>query len=158
HTKVVHRNFKPWAHPTPGQVQAIIRNEARRWRVSAAGLSRRVYCESKYHWWASNGQYVGVLQMGSNAFYRGLSTIRTRNVTFVRWKTRRVNDARITHYSDGTTTSRRTTPRRQHVKLVLHGRIPRRPSMSNAYAQIRIGAQALRGISGVHSSEWSCGA
>lgn len=156
--KVVHRKFKPWAHPTPAQVQTIIRNEARRWGVSAAGLSHRVYCESKYQWWATNGQYVGVLQMGANAFYRGLGSIRTHKVTLVRWKTRRVHDARITTYSDGTTKSRRTTPRRQRVKLILSGRIPRRPSMSNAYVQIRIGAQALRGISAVRSSEWSCAA
>ncbi len=157
-TKVVHRKFTPWAHPTPARVREIIRNEAARWGVSAAGLSNRVYCESKYQWWATNGQYVGVLQMGANAFYRGVSSIRSRNVTFVRWKTRRVNDRRITHYSDGRTKTRRTTPRRQRVKLVFHGRLPRRPSMSNAYTQIRIGAQALRGISAVHSSEWSCGA
>ena len=157
-TKVVHRKFTPWAHPTPARVREIIRNEAARWGVSAAGLSNRVYCESKYQWWATNGQYVGVLQMCANAFYRGVSSIRSRNVTFVRWKTRRVNDRRITHYSDGRTKTRRTTPRRQRVKLVFHGRLPRRPSMSNAYTQIRIGAQALRGISAVRSSEWSCGA
>jgi hypothetical protein len=157
-TKVVQRRFRPWAHPTPAQVRAIIRNESSRWHVSAAALANRVYCESKYQWWATNGQYVGVLQMGSNAFYRGLSSIRTRKVTLVRWKTQRVHDRRITHYSDGRTKSRRTTPRRQYIKLVLHGRIPRRPTISNAYAQIRIGAQALRGISAVRSSEWSCSA
>jgi hypothetical protein len=157
-TKVVHRKFTPWAHPTPARVREIIRNEAARWGVSAAGLSNRVYCESKYHWWATNGQYVGVLQMGANAFYRGVGSIRSRKVTFVRWKTRRVNDRRITHYSDGRTKTRKTTPRRQRVKLVFHGRLPRRPSMSNAYVQVRIGAQALRGISAVRSSEWSCGA
>ena len=117
-----------------------------------------MYCESKYRWWATNGQYVGVLQMGANAFYRGVGSIRSRKVTFVRWKTRRVNDRRITHYSDGRTKTRKTTPRRQRVKVVLQGRLPRRPSMSNAYTQIRIGAQALRGISAVRSSEWSCGA
>jgi hypothetical protein len=156
--KVVQRKFRPWAHPTPGQVREIINSEARRWGVSAAGLSRRVACESHYHWWATNGQYVGVLQMGANAFYRGLHTIRTYRVKVVRWKTRRVHDARVTHYSDGRVERRRTTPRRQRVRIVLSGRIPRRPSMANAFAQIRIGAQALRGISAVHSSEWSCGA
>ena len=157
-TKVVRHRFRPWARPTPAQVRAIIGNEARRWHISAGALANRAYCESKYQWWATNGQYVGVLQMGSNAFYRGMGSIRTRNVTFVRWKTRRVNDRRITHYSDGTTKSRRTTPRRQRVKLILHGRLPRNPSISNAYAQIRIGAQAIRGISAVRSSEWSCSA
>jgi hypothetical protein len=157
-TKVVHRKFKPWAHPSPRQVQEIIRNEARRWGISAASLSRRAYCESKYRWWATNGQYVGVLQFGANAFYRGLSTIRTHKVKIVRTKSRRVHDARVTHYSDGRVERRRTTPRRQRLIVVYKGRLPRRPSMSNAFAQIRIGAQALRGISAVHSSEWSCGA
>lgn len=156
--KVVHRKFRPWAKPSPAKVREIIRNEARRWRVSAASLSRRVYCESKFQWWASNGQYQGVLQFAPSTFYRGLSTIRTRRVRIVRATTRKVNDRRVTHYSDGRRESRRTTPRRQRVVVVYHGRIPRRPAMTNAFAQIRIGAQALRGISAVRSSEWSCGA
>ena len=157
-TKVVHRKFRPWAHPTPAQVRTIIRSEARRWGVSAAALSNRVYCESKYQWWATNGQFVGVLQMGPNAFYRGLHTIRSYKFKVVRTKIRRVHDARITQYSDGRVVRRRTTPRRQRVTIIYSGRIPRHPSMANAFAQIRIGAQALRGISAVHSSEWSCAA
>jgi hypothetical protein len=157
-TKVVRRKFRPWSKPTAGQVREIISNEARRWGVSAAGLSRRVGCESHYHWWASNGQYQGVLQFSPGTFYRGLSTIRTHKVKIVRSKTRRVHDARVTHYSDGRKVARRTTPRRQRLIVVYTGRLPRRPSMVNAFAQIRIGAQALRGISAVHSSEWSCGA
>lgn len=157
-TKVVHRKFRPWAKPSAGQVREIIRNEARRWGVSAAGLSRRVACESHYHWWASNGQYQGVLQFAPGTFYRGLRTIRSHKVKIVRSKTRRVHDARVTHYSDGRKVRRRTTPRRQRLVVVYTGRLPRRPSMVNAFAQIRIGAQALRGISAVHSSEWSCGA
>jgi hypothetical protein len=156
--KVVHRRLRGWAHPTPGQVQEIIRNEARRWGVSAASLSRRIACESRYHWWATNGQYSGVLQFSPGTFYRGIHTIRSRKLKIVRTKTRRVHDARVTHYSDGRTVRRRTTPRRQRVTIVLHGRLPRTPAVSNTFAQIRIGAQALRGISAVHSSEWSCGA
>jgi hypothetical protein len=156
--KVVHHKFRPWARPTPGQVREIIRNEARRWGISAASLNRRVACESRYHWWASNGQYQGVLQFGANAFYRGMNSIRTYKVKLVRSKTRKVHDRRVTHYSDGRKVSRRTTPRRQRLVVVYTGRLPRRPTISNAYAQIRIGAQAIRGISAVHSSEWSCGA
>jgi hypothetical protein len=157
-TRVVHRGFRPWSHPTPGQVREIIRNEARRWRVPAASLTRRVACESHFHWWASNGQYQGVLQFSPNAFYRGLHTIRDRRIKIVREKTRRVHEARVTHYSDGHTTSRRTTPRRQRVIVVYTAKLPRTPSVSNTFAQVRIGAQALRGISAVNSSEWSCGA
>jgi hypothetical protein len=156
--KVVHRKFRPWAHPSPGQVREIIRNEARRWGVPAASLSRRVACESHYHWWATNGQYSGVLQFSAGTFYRGMSTIKTRTVKIVRSKSRRVHDRRIVHLSDGRKINRRTTPRRQRLVVVYTGRIPRSPAVSNTFAQIRIGAQALRGISAVHSSEWSCGA
>jgi hypothetical protein len=157
-TKVVKHKFRPWARPTSGQVREIIRNEARRWGVSAASLSRRVNCESRYRWYASNGQYSGVLQFSAGTFYRGMRTIKSRKVKIVRSKTRRVHDARVTHYSDGRKIHRRTTPRRQHLVVVYTGRIPRNPAVSHAFAQIRIGAQALRGISAVHSSEWSCGA
>jgi hypothetical protein len=155
---VVHHRFRPWAHPTPGQVREIIRNEARRWGVPAAALSARVGCESRFHWWASNGQFQGVLQFGPNAFYRGLRTIRSYKITLVRSKMRKVHDARITQYSDGTKVRQRTTPRRQRLIVVYSARLPRHPSVGDTFAQIRIGAQALRGISAVHSSEWSCGA
>jgi hypothetical protein len=157
-TKVVHRKFRPWAHPTAGQVREIIRSEARRWGIPAASLSRRVACESRYRWYATNGQYSGVLQFSANAFYRGMHTIKSRQIKLVRTKSRRVHDRRITHYSDGRKISRRTTPRRQRVVVVLKARLPRSPAISNTFAQIRIGAQAIRGISAVHSSEWSCGA
>ena len=156
--KVVYRRFRLWAHPTSGQVRWIIGAEARRWGISAASLSRRVACESRYHWYATNGQYAGVLQFGANAFYRGMSTIRSHKVRLVQTKIRRVHDRRVVHMSDGRKINRRTTPRRQQVRVILQGRIPRTPSVSNTFAQLRIGAQALRGISAVHSSEWSCGA
>lgn len=156
--RVMHKRFRLWAHPTPGQVREIISNEARRWGVSAASLSRRVACESHYRWWATNGQYSGVLQFAPGTFYRGMHTIKTRKVKIVRSKSRRVHDARVTHYSDGRKVRRRTTPRRQRLIVVYTARLPRSPSVNNTFAQIRIGAQALRGISAVHSSEWSCGA
>lgn len=156
--KVIHRKFRLWATPSPAKVREIIRNEARRWRVPAASLARRIACESHYHWWATNGQYSGVLQFAPGTFYRGMSTIKSRKVKLVRSKTRRVHDRRVTHFSDGRKVSRRTTPRRQRLIVVYHGRIPRSPAVSNTFAQVRIGAQALRGISAVHSSEWSCGA
>jgi hypothetical protein len=156
--KVVHHKFRAWTHPTPAQVREIINNEARRWGVSAASLSRRVACESGYRWWATNGQYSGVLQFSASTFYRGLQTIRSHKLKIVRSKIRRVHDARITHFSDGHRVLRRTTPRRQRLIVVYHGRLPRTPSVNSSFAQIRIGAQALRGISAVHSSEWACSA
>jgi hypothetical protein len=156
--KVVHRRFRLWSRPSTGQVREIIRNEARRWRVPEASLSRRIACESHYHWWATNGQYSGVLQFAPNTFYRGMSTIKSHKVSIVRVMNRRVHDRRIVHLSDGRKINRRTTPHRQRLVVVLRARLPRTPAVSNTFAQIRIGAQALRGISAVHSSEWACGA
>ncbi len=155
---VIHRKFRPWAHPTPAEVRTIINNEARTWHISAAALSTRVACESRYHWWASNGQYQGVLQFGPNAFYRGLRTIRSFKVTLIRSRIRTVHDAWVTTYSNGQQVRRRSTPRHQRVIVIYTGRLPRHPALGNAYAQIRIGAQAIRGISAVSSSEWACAA
>jgi hypothetical protein len=156
--KVVQRKFRPWSRPTPGQVREIIRNEARRWHIPAASLARRVACESRFHWWASNGVYQGVLQFAPTTFYRGLHTIRDRRVQIVRETVRRVHAARVTHYSDGRHTIRRITPRRQRLIVVYTGRLRRTPSVADTFAQLRIGAQAIRGISAVRSSEWACGA
>jgi len=156
--KVVHRKLRPWRHPSPRQVRLAIRAEAHRWHIPAASLARRVYCESKYRWWASNGQYVGVLQFSSNAFNRGLHSIKSRKIRLVVTRSRKVNDARVYHYADGRTARKRGRPRRQTVVYVYKGRLPRRPSMADTWTQLRIGAQAIRGISAVHSSEWSCSA
>jgi hypothetical protein len=157
-TKVVHHRFRPWARPTRAQVREIINNEARRWHIPAGSLARRVACESHFNWFASNGQFQGVLQFAPGTFYRGMRTIRDRHIKIVRRTVRRVHDARITHYSDGRKVRRRTTPRRQLLTVVYTAKLPRSPAPNNTFAQLRIGAQAIRGISAVHSSEWSCGA
>ena len=156
--KLVKRHFKPWSKPSPGQVREIIRTESRRWHISAAALANRVSCESHFHWWAGNGQFQGVLQFSPGTFYRGLRTIRDRKVRLVRTRVRTVHEARVVHYSDGRVARKRGRRRHQTVTYVFKGHIPRKPSMVNAWAQIRIGAQAIRGISAVHNSEWSCAA
>jgi hypothetical protein len=155
---VVHRKLRPWRHPSPRQVQRAIRSEARRWHIPAGALSTRVACESHYHWWASNGQFVGVLQFGPNAFYRGLHTIRDHRIRLVVTRRRTVHDARVFHYSDGRVARKRGRPHRQTVMYVYNGRLSRHPSITDTWTQLRIGAQAIRGISAVHSSEWSCAA
>jgi hypothetical protein len=154
--RVVHRHFRPWRRPSARQVQTAIHAEARRWHIPAWALSTRVSCESHYRWWASNGQFVGVLQFGANAFARGLHTIRDRRIRFVTRRVRTVHDARIFHYADGRIARKRGRPRRQTVVYVYTGRLPRHPSIADTWTQLRIGAQAIRGISAVHSSEWSC--
>jgi len=156
--KVVRRRFRPWGRPSPRRVRQIIGIEARRWHVSASGLARRVACESHFHWWAGNGAYQGLLQFSSSTFYRGLRTIRTRTVSVARKRTRRVRETRLVHYSDGHVERDRGRRHRQVVVRVYKGRLPRRPSVTHGWAQLRIGAQAIRGMSGVSSAEWSCSA
>lgn len=156
--KVIHRRFRPWAHPSPRGVRQIIRAEALRWHISATSLARRVQCESRFHWWAGNGSFQGVLQFAWGTFNRGLRTIRDRRVVIRTERVRRVREVRIAHYSDGHTETKPGPAHRQRIVYVYTGRLPRRPSVSHAWAQLRIGAQAIRGISAVRSSEWSCGA
>jgi hypothetical protein len=156
--KVFHRRFRPWRHPSAHQVQMAIRAEAARWHIPAGALSRRVACESHYNWWASNGQYSGVLQFSYGTFQRGVHTLRDRRVRLVKTRVRKVHDARIYHYSDGRVVRKNGRPRTQRLTVVYKGYLPRHPSVSDTWTQLRIGAQAIRGISAVHSSEWSCGA
>jgi hypothetical protein len=154
--KVVRRRFRPWGRPSPRRVRQIIRLEARRWHISAGRLARRVSCESEFRWSAGNGAYQGLLQFASGTFNRGLRTIRSRRVRFVRKGARRVYGKEVIHYSDGHVERKRDRRYRQRVVRVYSGTLPRRPGLTHGWAQLRIGAQAIRGISGVHSSEWGC--
>lgn len=158
----VHRrsHYTVPSKPTPAEVREMISREATLWRVPAASLSRRVACESHFQWWASNGQYQGVLQFAPETFYRGMRTIRTLHVRVVETKFRRMHSRVYRHWSDGKVSRHRGRIVRQRVIVKRVGKIGNGGpvQVSNALAQVRIGAQALRGISAVHSSEWSCSA
>ncbi len=154
--KVVRKRFKPAARPGPRGVRRIIHLEARRWNISPSSLSRRVACESNYRWYAGNGAYQGLLQFASSTFYRGLSSIRSREVRFVRERKRMVHGERIVQYSDGSLTVGRGVKRRQKVVTVYSGTLPRNPSVTHGWTQLRIGSQAIRGLSAVGSGEWAC--
>ena len=154
--KVVRRKFTPWGQPSPQKVRRIIRLEARRWNISPSSLSRRVACESNYRWYAGNGTYQGLLQFAPSTFHRGLSSIRSRKVKFVRERKRMVRGKKVVHYSDGSVARKRGIKRWQKVVTVYRGTLPRNPSVTHAWTQLRIGSQAIRGVSAVGSSEWSC--
>ena len=155
---VIRGKFKPWARPSARKVRTIIRAEARRWRISPSGLARRVHCESRFQWSAGNGLYQGLLQFAPSTFYRGLGSIRSRRVKLVRTGLRRVHEVTVTRYSDGRVVRKRGRAHRQKVVRVLTGTLPKRPAVTHAWAQLRIGAQAIRGVSAVRSSEWACSA
>jgi hypothetical protein len=154
--KVVRHRFQPWRRPSPRKVRQIIRIEARRWRIDPSALARRVACESKFQWSANGGSYYGLLQFAPSTFSRGLSSIRSRRVVLVRKRVRKVREVTISRYSDGRVVRERGRRHRQLVAHVYAGRLPRRPELTHAWAQLRIGAQAIRGISAVSSSEWGC--
>ncbi len=131
--KVVHKRFKPAARPGPRGVRRIIHLEARRWNISPSSLSRRVACESNYRWYAGNGAYQGLLQFASSTFYRGLRSIRSRKVKFVRERRRMVRGLRILHYSDAFVKRKRGMKRRQKVVTVYRGTLPRNPAVTHAW-------------------------
>ncbi len=154
--RVVRKRFAPAAQPGPQKVRRIIRLEARRWNISPSSLSRRVACESNYRWYAGNGPYQGLLQFHPNTFSRGLSSIRSRKVRFVRERRRMVRGTKVVHFSDGSVRRERGIKRWQKVVTVYRGTLPRNPSLTHAWTQLRIGSQAIRGLSAVGSSEWAC--
>ena len=123
---------------------------------SASRLARRVGCESGFRWYAGNGAYQVLLQFATGTFYRGLRSIRTRRVVIKRKRTRKVRAVRLVRYSDGHVERKRGRWHRQTVVRIYRGTLPRRPGVTHGWTQIRIGAQAIRGISGVRSSEWGC--
>ena len=154
--KVVRKRFSPWAKPSPRRVRQIIRWEARRWGISPSRLARRVGCESGFRWYAGNGAYQGLLQFASGTFYRGMRTIKSRGVKIKRVRKRTVREVRVSRYSDGSVVRKKGRKRTQHVTYVFKGRFPRNPSVTHAWAQLRIGAQAIAGRSAVSSGEWGC--
>jgi hypothetical protein len=115
-----------------------------------------VGCESGFRWSAGNGSYQGLLQFASGTFYRGMSSIKSRGVKIKRVRKRTVREVRVSHYSDGTKVRKKGAKRTQRVTYVYKGRFPRRPSVTHAWAQLRIGAQAIAGRSAVSSGEWGC--
>jgi hypothetical protein len=154
--RVFRHRFHPWSRPGPSGVREIIRMEARRWHIDSRRLARRVACESRFHWWAGSGGFRGVLQFHTSTFSRGLRTIKDRRVVLVRQRLRTVREMRIVHYSDGRVVRESGRRRRQRVVHVYVGMLPRRPELSHTWTQLRIGSQSIRGVSAVHSSEWSC--
>jgi hypothetical protein len=148
----VHR-FRPWAQPTVPQVHRIIAHEAARWGAPQGRLSCRIRGESGYRWYANNGQYDGLGQFADSTFSRGLSTM-PRRIRWVEEKSliRRRRVVRL--YDNG---SRRVTRGRRVRQRILHiykGKIPKWPTKTHGWAQVRIMAQALVGRSAVRDSEW----
>ena len=156
--KVVRKRFSPWAKPSPRRVRQIIHWEAKRWGISSSRLGRRVACESGFRWYANGGSYYGLLQFAPSTFYRGMSSIKSRGVKIKRVRKRTVREVRVSHYSDGTVVRKKGRKRVQRVTYVYKGRFPRRPAVTHAWAQLRIGAQAIAGRSAVSSGEWGCSA
>lgn len=157
--RTIVKRFRPWAKPNRAQLKKIVRWEARKWGVSAAGMTRRINCESSGSWsLGPPSGPAGVLQFFPETFRRGMSSIGTRRIRIVTNKTKRFQEREITRYSDGTQKVRVTRTFRGQRRYVLEGTLPRRPSLYHAWAQVRIGARAMKGLGAVRNAEWTCGA
>lgn len=149
------RKWTPPATPSPSYVRStIIPYEASLWGVSTGWLSGRVACESRYNWNARNGQYMGLLQFGWNAWGRAWATMPKR-VEIRTTRSRLKRSKVVLLFSDG---SREVVRGRLHRQLVVtkhRGRLTQNTPY-HAWAAVRGGARAMAGLGGVRNSEWGC--
>lgn len=153
---IVRSKFKPWATPTPAQVQQIIAIESARVGAPIGTLTNRIRCESGFRWNAGNGPYNGLGQFHETTFARGVNSLDTRRVVIRTERVRSKRVRRVEWLSDGTHRGSWAWPVRQKVVHINAGMIPRYPGYLHGWAQVRIMALALVGRSGVKDSEWEC--
>jgi len=156
--RIVVKKFTPWAEPSTGQVHRIIAEESRRWGASAGHVSSIIRCESTYRWWAANGPYTGLAQMGDSAFSRGMANMPSRRVRTVDRRYPRRHARLVKTYADGPRSVRVLKRSRvQKVIVIRKGVIPRHPAKEHGHAQVRILAAVVAGRVGSPSlSEWAC--
>lgn len=149
--KTIRKHFRPWAHPTAGQVRIILHEEQKRW--GGPHLGGRVACESGYRWWATNGQYRGLLQFGP--IWGSMWSGAPRGVRYVTTHKRKKPIRRHRHWSDGRWTHHTVRNRIQVIRVIRHGRIPRSATPFHGWAAIRVGQRAVSGDG--PSTGWECG-
>lgn len=145
------KRFKPWAHPSPEKVRQIITWEQQRW--GGPSLMSRVWCESKYLWHATNGQYRGVLQFGP--IWETMWAGTPRDVKIVKRTEVKRAKFRIRIYSDGTRKRKRIGKVWVRKTVIKKGMLPKHPSPYHAWAAIRVGQRAVSGHG--MTTSWSCG-
>lgn len=155
HVRLV-RQFAPAAKPSPSYVRSvIIPAEARRWNVREGWLADRTWCESRWRYWADNGQARGVGQFLNDTWARALQVwtrrveLRSSTSRLVRRKVRLV-------YDDGSENRVRGRLVRQRVTIYRRGLLPRWPSVFHGWANVRATARALGGVGRVGGGEWDC--
>jgi hypothetical protein len=147
----VHRYFRPWAHPSPEQVQEIINSEQRLW--GGPSISGRVACESNYDWSATNGQYQGLLQIGP--WWSDAYAVTPRRVRLVSHKTSREPVYRVRRFSDGSRERERIRTAPVTKTIIRTGTLPADAAPYHGWAAIRVGQRAVSGAG--PSTAWSCG-
>lgn len=144
------RRFTPDAHPSPKRVREIIAIEQRIW--GGPSIARRVDCESDFRWNATNGQYRGLLQIGS--WWATAWPQTPRKVVLRKVKFRRKPVIRITRYSDGRVERKVVGKMRQKVVRLRKGKLPADASPYHGWAAIRVGQRAASGAG--PSTMWEC--
>jgi hypothetical protein len=142
--------FKPNSSPNSSQVRKIAASEQKIW--GGPSLLNRINCESGFNYAATNGQYSGLLQIGSWWSYAWPQT--PRKVVLSSSRTIKKPIIRHFKWSTGKLTSK--TLKKRNVKLIIKrvGRLPANASPFHGYASIRVGQRAVSGRG--PTTSWSC--
>lgn len=149
HVRRVH-HFQPESTPTATQVHKIEDLEQARW--GGPTLRNRVWCESGDRWYAANGQYHGLLQIGTWWSYVWPKT--PRGVRLTSHDKRPAAVYRVKVYDTGKRVHKRVGSRSQRVTRVKKGKIAANASAYNGWAAIRVGQRAVSGDG--PSASWEC--
>jgi hypothetical protein len=144
------RKFKPTATPSVSEVKWIAAHEQKRW--GGPSVLGRIYCESRYQWNATNGQYRGLLQIGSIWGYLWDGTPRT--ITIKKVKRVRKPVWRYRAWSDGSQGRIRLRYKRVKKITIKKGKLPKSADPYHGWAAIRVGQRALAGYK---TTGWACG-
>lgn len=151
--KHVHRrkHFTPDCCPSPSEVGRIADLEQRRW--GGPSIRGRIYCESTNNYLATNGQYRGLLQIGSWWSYAYAQT--PREVVLRDEHKRKRPVYRVKVYDTGRKERHRIRRMTQIVHVKKVGRLPSGASPYHGWAAIRVGQRAVSGDG--PNTYWECG-
>jgi len=149
---VVHKvRFQPWAEPTRQQIDLIMSHEQEIW--GGISLYDRINCESRFDVYATNGQYRGLLQIGS--WWESVYPYDTpRQVSLKETRLVKKPVIKLTTFSDQHV--EREIVRRKNLKVIIirKGALPVDADPYHAWAAIRVGQRAISGVG--ESTGWSC--
>lgn len=142
----IRKHFRPDATAAGGRLVWIARQEQKRW--GGPSIVGRMSCESSLSSRSTNGTYDGALAFGP--IFASMYAKVPRDVrAVIKRKVKRPILA-----SSGGEKPKRVGTVRQHQRIILRGRLPRRASPFHAWAAVRTGQMAAAGR--IPSTYWVC--